>query len=501
MALTTVPKIYPVRLGPLRFRSLGAEGEERLGDALETVGAALVPGERSPRPQRIVVPVGGAYEERDHREVGVVLRRQVRQLLENARWKDGGLYFRAGWDPESAAWLSVGGGKLTESQLSWPQGEWVLELDDAYLVGRVWRRRRARRVSIADRADGQTATDSRGELYTTALAPYPTSQVRLVAAVPFGRGLVRGYGGGGKGASGGPQVFPEAYGRLWGLVEAENGEVLSWQPPDVPGDPEIDATIEDIGSVRVWEVPGDHYPPGLAQTRSGDLQPDGPDGYGWIRVLGPLDYRARGLAVDNGWARVTWHRFVSGLAEDRSVLRIEIWGGGAVSGGTDPSARYEVAIPGLDFSIHPQYEVQMLEVTPERAVMCIRALEGDEMRVILQRGWEGPRIEVYKDIDWPRRVYVHEANGSPTRVSPVAVHPMVDSIAPYGGLEMGVAKCQEGVTWNALVEGSGAWEVGEGPLVLQFARPRGWSASSAEIHGILETARWDIRATPTLTDW
>ncbi|MCK9251049.1 MAG: hypothetical protein M0P31_18970, partial [Solirubrobacteraceae bacterium] len=82
---------YPVRLGPLRFRSFAGDMTEALGDTLTNVGAALVPGERRPRPQRLVLPVTGNREP-DPREAGLRLRRQVRQLLENAAWKQQGLY-------------------------------------------------------------------------------------------------------------------------------------------------------------------------------------------------------------------------------------------------------------------------------------------------------------------------------------------------------------------------------------------------------------------------
>src|SRR5690606_16362507 len=97
---------YPVRLGPLRFQCLVGDLPEPLGDKLAAVGAALVPGERGPRPVQLVLPASGSFSEDDHREAGLRLRRQVRQLLENTAWKSHGLYFEAGWDPESACWLA-----------------------------------------------------------------------------------------------------------------------------------------------------------------------------------------------------------------------------------------------------------------------------------------------------------------------------------------------------------------------------------------------------------
>ncbi|MCK9250996.1 MAG: hypothetical protein M0P31_18700, partial [Solirubrobacteraceae bacterium] len=229
---------------------------EALGDTLATVGAALVPGERRPRPQRLVLPVAGSYDEIDHRAAGLRLRRQVRQLMENPAWKQHGLYFELGWDPESAVWLMVGSGELADNEMGVWAGDWTLTLDDAYVVGRPGTHRRGRRIAVSDRASGTVPTDTRGVAYSTALSVL-TSKPR--AFVPGDLTALTGAGGLLRGANTGPVVAGRMLWRTIGDVvgTATDGEVVSWVADRavLPDPSEREQLVEDPGQVRVWSVP------------------------------------------------------------------------------------------------------------------------------------------------------------------------------------------------------------------------------------------------------
>ena len=96
-----------VQLGPLAFTTLREPVVDQLGDGLETVGHVVRPGERRPRPLKLVLPVHGPDGEELSYEAGVMLRRQARALMENSAMKLQGLYFTWSVDPEMDGWMLV----------------------------------------------------------------------------------------------------------------------------------------------------------------------------------------------------------------------------------------------------------------------------------------------------------------------------------------------------------------------------------------------------------
>lgn len=476
---------YPVRLGPLRFTCLVGDVPEPLGDKLEAVGAALVPGERGPRSAQITLPVTGSLEEVDHRAAGLVLRRQVRALLENSAWKQQGLYFEAGWDPETAAWLMVGGGQLTEEQRGFAFGDWRLTLDDAYLVGRPAGHRRGRRITIADRASGTVATDTRGRLYTTDLSG--VAPVAPGAAIPGDIELIRGRGFA-LAAAAGPSVDGR---RLFSTYPANslseptplppiNGEVVTWRPNTavIVDAREREALTEDAGAVRAWAMPGT---PG-AGTPAGDRDPTQ---YGWEQVMGQLDDPYRKLAVENGWVRCVWLGAVEG-----GGLRVQYW--------SNAEDRY---VTSARFAVWPSSseETRVLEVTPERAVIGVRTSSNDVV-FILQRGWPGPRIEVYSEGQSNRLASATTGTATDALVSPLVWQVEGDECDAFVALTLATLAYGDSPGDLPTADSIGAWWHPSGtlPVVVQVdAVPD--QADANRIKRVQRLARWDVRSIPVLT--
>lgn len=356
-----MPEDFDVRIGPLRFAAPLDAVAETLGTQLEQVGAIVTPGARRPRPVKLKLPVRA-----DTADEGHTLRRQVRQLLSNVGWTRFGLYLVWDVDHEMDGWYVIGGGDLVETDPGITFGEFELELADVFLVGQPGATRPGRRLYLADRRGGIVARDSRGLLYSTAFDTVDLPDEPLVLpgwTIALERGGLLGAYGPDRG-----DPF-----ELWRTVEAIDGQVVSYTS-GIPGDPLRFISLEEIGSVRVWAV---------TDTEPGDYTPDGdrdPTEYGWTQVLGQVSATTR-LAVENGACRVV---FAQPLAAGGRVA-LEFW-----DDAEDQFVRY-----GNVFHAFAAGEPRVIELTPERAV-----IEADAghfvLRVVLQRGWYGPRIETYQ---------------------------------------------------------------------------------------------------------
>jgi hypothetical protein len=370
---------YDVRVGPLSFVATAGPLGETLGDGLETVGAALTPAEARPRPIKLELPIRGARDEPDLRDAGLRLRRQARQLLDNARWRTQGLYLFVRFDHELSGWLLIGGGTIDETDPGVSFGEFDLELEDVYLVGRPGTHRGGRRLDLGDRRGGLRPRDTRRTLYSTDFASHalPAEPVVIPGdVVAFTRTGNQPVG------SSTPGALINAR-RLWRTVAGADGEVITYLPDPalVEVMPDGFAQIDDVGAVRVWDLSrASSYPPDPSlYGAERDIAPD--LFYGWERVLGDTLDPTTPLAVENGVCRLVW----LGPAATEG-LAVELWDAGL--GYYRRAAR---VLHSLNVG-----ELRVIEVTPERAVLEARAGEL-AMRAILQRGWYGPRLESYND--------------------------------------------------------------------------------------------------------
>lgn len=361
-----------------------------IGGTLEAVGRTLVAGEEQARKFPLKLQVRGGADDTDPRSVGFMLRRQVEELMDNAAWRQSGLYFTFSADRDRDAWLMVGGGTIDETDAALVAGEWTIDLADVYIAGRAGTHRPARRIDVADFRPGLVPRDTRGLIRSTdfaAIAP-----PRWLAAIP---GDTVGRAAGAYGRPLGRLAGQAVEGRhAFKLIPAQAGERVSYRP-DVTALGYQD--LDDVGSVRLWNVEQTGNLPQSNANGNTD-----PAAYGWRQAFGqPLERNAR-LSLDNGLVRLTWVGYAAGPPPGAGV------GGqmGLVLERYDPTlpagtrmrrcgafyfgVNLATADPAVDI------ETTVVELTPERGVLEIRA-GGQAMRVILQRGWGGPRLEVYND--------------------------------------------------------------------------------------------------------
>lgn len=358
-----------LQLGPLRFAAPLGEVGEAIGDGLEAVGAALVAAERRPRPVKLRLPVRGVARD-DPMPEGQRLRRQLRQVMNNAKMRLQGLFLYWTLDPDMDSWLMVGQGELPEASRGIGFAEWDLELSDVYLVGRPGTHRPGRRLALADRRSALVPRDTRRTLYSADFASTPAlaepmvlpGDIQMVArssreTVPFPE----------------PGLEDEAGHLLWNTYEAEDGEVYTYDPTS--GERNAYLELDEIGCVRIWDTSYDEVlgrEPG-EYTLPGDKDPA--DIYKWERVFGDLLHATPRLAIENGAVRIV-------SVPDINALSIERW--------KEEQGYVRVALIAVEGPLRGR----VIEYTPERGV--IELTDGSRaIRVVLQRGWWGPRLEKY----------------------------------------------------------------------------------------------------------
>lgn len=186
-----------LRLGRWRGPTIHDSVSETLGDALEAVGAAVVPGESRPRTLKFAVPIYGGRRDVDPRETAYRLRRQLRALLENPDARIG-LYLEFDPDPELNGWVSLSGGDLVyegDGGAGPTIGEFRLDLESVYRVGSRSRQREARRAEFVNRLLATTPRDTYLTVYDDAftVVPGPSNlDPRPLIVLPVGARRVTG---------------------------------------------------------------------------------------------------------------------------------------------------------------------------------------------------------------------------------------------------------------------------------------------------------------------
>lgn len=340
-----------VTLGPVALPTLKGEIVETVGDALETIGAGVVAGERRPRPLPLTIPIrGDRLTDADRRDAGLRLRRQVRALLENAPARLQALYLAWSVDAEQNGWLLVGGGDLKYAMGGVVFGDFELALTDCYRVANTRTHRSARRILRLDRRVATIARDYLGTLFSTDFAAI-TATARHYLAVAPGDPRV--------GSTGAPPTLGTIAARDGSLAYVDaltDGEVVDFELAE--GD--MNRAI-----VRIYD---DHAAPGTEAS--------------WEPVYGPDQPLAGTPVLDNGVCRCVLD-LVNGRVDAQS------WTGAAWS--TDATLTHIAGASG--------FAVRVIEWTTEIAVVRITSLLSagvrGELYLTLQKGWTGPRAELY----------------------------------------------------------------------------------------------------------
>lgn len=379
---------FDLRLGPLLFPAPIEKFSEGLGDGLDAIGATLVAAERRPRPVKLQVPIRGASLDSDPKPEALRLRRQLRQMMNNGQLRLQGFFLLWSVDEEADCWLKVGTGELSESDPGITFGEYELSLGEVFVVARPGTHRPGRRMIVGDRRTGLVARDTLRTLFSVDFATQALPE--RIAYLP---GDVVDFLWSGAGTSSGIKNGPSVAGRLlWQEVAATDGEVYSYDPYDgVLPDRDKYLALDEAGAVRTWAVDPATVA-GLTFTEEGDLAPD--EHYEWERVYGALLTPRIPIAIDNGACRVIWLSEAQGLA-------VEFWS--ATAGQYVRAGRVAAILGRQTFTI--------VELTMERVVVEIR--QGRiAMRVILQRGWRGPRLEAYDADATPKAALEYTPEGA-----------------------------------------------------------------------------------------
>jgi hypothetical protein len=472
---------YDVRLGPLAFVCPAAPPGTQLGETLEAVGHVLTPAEPRPRPFKLSLSVRAANGDVDPRSTGYRLRRQLTQLLENPRWRLQGLYFHWEADPDLDGWLLIGGGDLTDDDQGASFGEWTLELSDCYVVGKPNRQRLGRRLELADRRTGLVPLDTRATLYSTdhagqSLPARPLATPGDVTGVLLTRNRTPA------------DVEPgplRGIRRLWRELDGLDGDVASFLPDDgVLVDPVRQyLDLEDVGAVRAWDTAGSTVPlTPSSWTYDRDVNPVL---MGWERLYGASPDRAPAIALENGVTRVVWLGRATGQG-----LALEFW---------DDTVGHYARLGRLAAAIDVR-EISIVELTQERGVIELRG-GARALRIVLQRGWYGPRVEGYDDdLAGARLEYVPDA-GAPAAA---AGAPAWVETLTAGGESVLWAKGTDADARSAFADGAGSFLSGAGvaypapaahpgAIVAQLGTPAGPTADE-----LASLAIADARAVPVL---
>lgn len=362
-----------VKLGRIEFEWPLDDVPEELGGAVDTVGRRVVAGEPSARKQPLKVPVrieGAATN-------GERLRRQVRSLLNNEEARKY-LYLKFESDPELNGWVSLAGGDLTDQAGGSTFGEWQLELRDMYRLGSLRTNLPARRLEAYDRRLATTPRDYLKRLYSTDFAAKTATARHFL---PFRANVPTGFGGVAVTLTDGGQEDRYVDGR-------PHGEVLSFM---------MDDTDEGVNDVLALD-PGDFDNTWATWVKDDDPY-DPQTAYGWEEMYGPdyphsVDTSETPPILENFCCRVRPSDLQAVEGSSAFGLRLDSLGASSAPGDISPYATVAFARNGTllddpDFS-------RLVEYTPERAVLAMWfANRAVAVYVTLQRGWKGPRVEMY----------------------------------------------------------------------------------------------------------
>lgn len=173
------------KFGRIAVVTIGDDNSESVGDALATVGAGVVAGQRQPRGFPLSLPLHGTMSEDNPYDVGPRLRRQLRSLMENAGARLQAIYFRFDPDSELNGWVLVGAADITPANGGVTMGEWLMKFNDIYRVAKLQTHRPARRVELYDRRLSTTPRDVLGTIFGTdfaALTPLALSAIPVGAS-------------------------------------------------------------------------------------------------------------------------------------------------------------------------------------------------------------------------------------------------------------------------------------------------------------------------------
>ncbi len=342
---------------------------ESVGESVANVGATPVPGGRAGLTHSIALtsfPASSGDTATDRQRV----RRQLRSLVNNLPYRLQGVYVAWTEDTERSGWYVPGKADFDVADISGlVSAYWKLSLGELREVGKRRTHRRATSVYIRSLLDGTVPRDYLKRVYSTnfsdqtpvALTHLPSTvtdyRFEDGSAIPTLTTARTGYGSS----------------SLQAVIGGTNLQVVSY---------EQDEANRNLGDVVIYDRRGT-----LTLTTTGPTT-------GWEEVYGPDWPLTSGDApvLENSLARVSYDTSnTDGFVVERWIGSTWSHEGKVLVKRITTGGTYDTTFVSAD----------IMEWTPERGVVrAVMSVSGDaasreEVYLTLQRGWTGPRVEVY----------------------------------------------------------------------------------------------------------
>lgn len=351
----------------LTLGRLGFDGpdslSETVGEAVGRVGGVPVPAGRSGLSSSIALTSwADTSAERE------AIRRQLRSFLNNLPMRLRGVYLAWDDDPEHNGWFVPGQTTFDLEGVSLDAAVWKFGSIDLSLAGRPRTHRPAVLTYLRDRRLATTARDVLSRVYSTnfsGMTPLALTWLPSTITDPILQGFTSLGVSSARAGYGSSQILAVVAGTDLSVVSFEQAEA-----------------VRNLGDVVIYDRRGTTTNPST-----------GPDD-DWEEVYGP-DYPlvAGDVPVlDNSLCRVTYD------AANTDGFRIERWTGSAwTEKGKVLIERVGTSTALCDTLV----SAHVVEWAPDRAVVravmkvAADSFSREEVYITLQRGWNGPRFEVY----------------------------------------------------------------------------------------------------------
>ncbi len=357
---------------------------EQLGDEITNTSGAPVPAIRSALRHEASLFTFGPEADGETTETRLRLRRQLRSLMNNTPFKVTGLFVHWPTDPEQDGWYMPDKGQLEDGDGSSgiATGYFKLAQFVWFKVGAPRTHRKAMCIYLKDLRTGLFARDYRRQIYST---DFSTLEALPLTYLPPGATDAAS-------AASGEEAF------LHTLAEGFDGGACQL----------VAGLVDNLRVSYEQTVANRNLGQVIAYDRRGTFTaPSKEVGAGWEEIYGP-DYPynwVEGGAIDtpvltNGLCRVRYNR--EGSWPGWSV---DIWNG------TTWVEQGKIVISREGNQDTTLISAQLVEYSETRAVMMCVLSTGQTWAgsrevayITLQRGWSGPRIEVYPALEYGTQV-------------------------------------------------------------------------------------------------
>jgi hypothetical protein len=369
-----------VTLGRLSLPTIQDDFKEGFGAPLDTTGAGAALGQRKPKAYTFTLPIlpFNGLANVDLLAVAERMRRQLRSMGQNAQLRGQGIFFAFEADPELDGWVMIGQGQIAYADGNIVVGNFTVTIDEIYRVASLWTHRPGLRIINTDRRLASTPRDFLEQLFSTDFAALPA--ISIVALPPGAADVATA-----SGAYPSRAIWTGADGSGYTTFNVPDGETFSFELPEAS---------RNLGQVVAYDRRGHITSPSPGPDTLWEEVYGGDWPYSWLTAGQPHDTPL----LQNGCCRVRYDESV-GLPG----WKVDTWSGTAwIEQGKMCVIRQGSAVSPDDTWI----SAGIVEWSPERCVVkAVLVASSDilasreQVYITLQRGWEGPRFEVYPAVE------------------------------------------------------------------------------------------------------